>query len=611
MNHPGKRNNPDNDHKRVKVSFLRRLRRNWDRYRWLVIGCAWLGALFLGYIGFSRYAVLMGESSTPWDRIYLTLQLIPLNSGALPGSVGWELNVARLLIPLLTALTAVEAFALLFQQQFDQVRLRFLRNHIVICGLSHKGYLLTCGFRENGYRVVVIEKDPSNNLLEQCRILGAIVLVGDATDHDVLRKASTPQAKVVLAVCDNDNVNAEIAVSVKETIFARVGTPLTCIIHIVDPLIYSLLREREIEMEAGSAFRLELFNIYDRGAQLLLRDLSAFNTAQERTELYLVVIGLGMMGESLVVHAARVWRKNHNQPGNPTPTLHITVVDREANRKVKSLNIRHPSLKEYCSLTAYELDVNNSEFQSGNFLPESKSLAGVDLFCICLDDDSLSLFTGLSLLRLTRKFDKNIIFRVSEISGLTRLLESDDGAKSIFGNLRPFALLDRTCTPDVILGGTHEILAQAIHEEYLRRQRLVEKGVGKGLLEGNSLVPWESLPERLKEMNRQQVDNIWTKLRSVRCGIAPLTDWEAASFEFRPEEIEQMAKMEHEGWVKQHQLDGWIFTAGAKNPDRKTHPDLVPWEVLPEPEKEKNRNTVREIPRFLAWAGFQVERHKE
>jgi len=43
---------------------------------------------------------------------------------------------------------------------------------------------------------------------------------------------------------------------------------------------------------------------------------------------------------------------------------------------------------------------------------------------------------------------------------------------------------------------------------------------------------------------------------------------------------------------------------------RKTHPDLVDWEELAEAEKEKDRNMVRNIPVFLAQAGFQVERLK-
>ena len=49
--------------------------------------------------------------------------------------------------------------------------------------------LLAKVFRERGDRVVVIEQEQGNDLLELCRDLGAIVLIGNATDDDLLRTA--------------------------------------------------------------------------------------------------------------------------------------------------------------------------------------------------------------------------------------------------------------------------------------------------------------------------------------------------------------------------------------------------------------------------------------
>jgi hypothetical protein len=69
-----------------------------------------------------------------------------------------------------------------------------------------------------------------------------------------------------------------------------------------------------------------------------------------------------------------------------------------------------------------------------------------------------------------------------------------------------------------------------------------------------------------------------------------------------------MARMEHERWYEELRLDGWTYAPGPKNPSVKTHPDLVSWEALPDLEKEKNRVTVRELPGFLARAGFQIYR---
>jgi hypothetical protein len=250
------------------------------------------------------------------------------------------------------------------------------------------------------------------------------------------------------------------------------------------------------------------------------------------------------------------------------------------------------------------MDVRLPEFQRAEFLYDAQGLCDVDMVYICLDDDSLGLQTGLALLYRMRECVILIVVRMVEDAGLATLLRGGHDRKSAFANLHAFGLLDRTCTADLVLGGTHEVLARAIHEEYVRHQ----EQLGQTPQTNPAMVPWDSLPERLKESNRRQVDHIGMKLDAIGCGIAPLTDWDAASFEFTPEEVELMARMEHERWYEELRLDGWTYAPGPKNPSVKTHPDLVSWEALPDLEKEKNRVTVRELPGFLARAGFQIYR---
>jgi hypothetical protein len=68
-----------------------------------------------------------------------------------------------------------------------------------------------------------------------------------------------------------------------------------------------------------------------------------------------------------------------------------------------------------------------------------------------------------------------------------------------------------------------------------------------------------------------------------------------------------MACLEHDLWRQAKEADGWTF--GKQRDDKRcTHPDLVPWEELPEREKEKNLAAVRQLPALLARIGFQIER---
>jgi hypothetical protein len=197
-----------------------------------------------------------------------------------------------------------------------------------------------------------------------------------------------------------------------------------------------------------------------------------------------------------------------------------------------------------------------------------------------------------------------IVVRVARASGLASLLEKGLGAQDGFETLHVFRFLDQTCGAEVLLGGTYEILARASHEEYVRSQQ----EDGQTPQTNPALVPWDRLPDTLKESNRDQAAHIGVKLKRVSCGIAPWSEWDAESFEFTNEEIELLSEMEHERWVVERLRNGWTYGSGAKNVGKKESPYLVPWDELGQEVKERDRVVVRGMPVFLARAGFQIVR---
>jgi hypothetical protein len=66
---------------------------------------------------------------------------------------------------------------------------------------------------------------------------------------------------------------------------------------------------------------------------------------------------------------------------------------------------------------------------------------------------------------------------------------------------------------------------------------------------------------------------------------------------------ERLAEAAHEVYCDGKQRDGWTW-GPEKNETKRTHPQLVPYEKLPEVYKESNRVTVRAIPQKLARAGY-------
>jgi len=578
------------------------LRRWLGDHKWLLIGALWVVAGALGYVGFSRHLLAIGEPSSSWDVLYLTIQLFVLQSGSVSGPVTWELQVARFLAPAMTAYTAIQALATVFHEQLKMFRLRFFRNHIVICGLGRKGWLLAKGFCEKGERVVVVERDSDNGMLRLCREHGAITLIGNATAPTLLRSAHVGRAKYVISVCGSNGTNAEVAVHARELVRRRKGKALTCLVHIYDLGLCSLLREREIAMAKPDEFRLELFNVFETGARVLLEEYPPFdNTAGVPSfKPHIVVVGVGRMGESIVVNAARKWSDRSDTRGE---RLRITLIDKEVERRKESLCLRYPQLEETCELVPRQMDVRFPEFERADFLFNDIGGCDVTIIYICLDGDSLSLGAALTLRQQLGSLEVPIVVRMIHDAGLATLLPIEEDKHRSLATVHAFGLLDCTCTPDLILRGTYEILARAIHEEYVRHER--EKGHTP---ETNpSMVPWDELPESLKESNRKQAEGIRSKLEAIGCDIAITTDWSPQLVEFSPEEVELMAEMEHDRWVRDRLAAGWRYDR-IKNLERKTSPYLVPWDQLSEEVKDMDRNTVRAIPALLVKVRFQVYR---
>jgi len=578
---------------RARAFWRDSVRRWWHDYEWPVVGALAVAALGFGCIGYARH--FAGNGRSAWDVLYATLQLyiLQMDSSVQP-PVAWELNLARFLAPVVAGYTAVQALAELFAEQLQSLRLRLLRNHIVICGLGRKGLLLTHSFLECGERVVVIEQDEGNGMLQQCRDEGAIVVMGNASERGMLRKARIHRARYVVAVCGDDGANAEVGAYAREIVGRRRGRPLTCLIHIVDPELYLLLREQEMAAERVLALRLEFFNVFDIGARRLLNEHPIFSEACEACGVrpHILVVGLGQMGQSVVVHAAKGWRARHGETGE---RLRLTVLDPAAEEKRELWRLRYPQLETVCELQVLPMGPAAPQFHRAEFL------RGVTTAYVCLDDDFDSLSAALSLHGKARGRDVTIVACMTGEAGLAGFLHGGDPGG--FRNLRAFSLLERTCNPDLLPGGTHESLARLLHEAYVQHRC----ALGETPETNAALVPWDELPEDLKESNRLAADHIGVKLEAIGCGIAPLMDWDAESFRFTDAEVETMARLEHERYMAERLLEGWSW--GLARDDReKRNPDLVCWERLPDGAKAYNRDVVRRLPVFLARAGFQVYR---
>ena len=296
------------------------------------------------------------------------------------------------------------------------------------------------------------------------------------------------------------------------------------------------------------------------------------------------MIGLGPLSQSFVVQAVHTW----TEAGRPGGSLSITVVDRDAEARVQALATRYPAFQRYNCVTGLSLDPGSDVFEEGAFLFDSKGAAAFTRAYVLLGDEPAALDAALGLLSALGGHRLPIFLAMEQENRLLQILRTREQASGARIELYAFGLLDRVLQPGLLLGTTTEILARAIHEEYVRDQ----ERRGETAAANASIRPWGRLAEDLRESTRRQAEHIGSKLQQAQCFIAPRTDWDQPLFQFTPQEVEILARSEHQRYVAER----------GDGAEGKT------WEEIDEPARELDRQAVRRLPALLARVGFSVQR---
>ena len=579
-----------------------RLGRWWRNYKWVMICTLALLALVFGYIGFDQYYQTQNKPLSAASILYMSLQLFVLGPPDLKEIVPWELQLARFLAAFVAAATVIQALLEILADQMRLARLSRFQGHVVICGLGRNGRQLVEEFRRHHDRVVAIESEANNASISVCREMGAIVLVGNAADKDALRKARVDRAAHMIVVCGNDGMNVEVVIRSHQLVTEsrrRGGQKVQCDVHIVDLKLCDLVK-RHRAFPKAEPFAVNVFNIYEQTARLLFEkhplDHDPIVEGGVRGA-HLVVLGFGDMGKSVVLQAARI---GHFANGR---RLRLTIIDQKAEKEARIFLGRFPQLNQACDAQFIERDV-----EEPTMLQEIAAWVKDDGFIVsvvaCFGDDSGNLSCALSLLPLLRDRKVPVLVRMTQGTGLAGLLAAERNEVDLLRNFHPFGMVSVTCTRDAILNESVDVLARAIHQNYLLEQKQLKGGKPDN---HPSMQPWETLAENLKESNRRQADHIAIKLRAVGCTVSRPEPGRNAVTGFQPKEVELLARMEHERWNAEKYVDGWMH-GPVRDDEKKIHDCLVDWGRLPEQIREYDRHAVRMIPDLMALIGKTIYR---
>ena len=186
-------------------------------------------------------------------------------------------------IALLVAFIAEVLLSRRFVVSAARPRIRHLRNHIVVVGLSALGIRVVSDLVAAGHDVAVIEIDEENRFLSAARKLDVPVVFGDATLVQTLELARVDRARAVTVLTRDDMVNIETGI----VLAAMLGRRLAPLHHWPDVPLVLRVFDRALGFALAQRFgfvnarsTVELAAPWFIGAAIGLQVLDTFSVGQ-------------------------------------------------------------------------------------------------------------------------------------------------------------------------------------------------------------------------------------------------------------------------------------------------------------------------------------------
>jgi len=316
--------------------------------------------------------------------------------------------------------------------------------------------------------------------------------------------------------------------------------------------------------------------------------------------VHLVLVGLGQMGKSLALQAARTGCFANEK------RIRITAIDRAAVLRERQFLDEYPAMSSLAKLEFVKGDAEDPAVLNRirEWADDREALTTV---AVCIDDDSQALSCALDVLSRLETSRTQLLVRMSEDAGLATLLEGEHGNRGWPSQVHAFGMVRAACTCEAVLHEELDELARLIHSHYVATASAADRATNDPKYRS-----WERLDEAYRNSSRASADHIPVKLRAVGCrtGAAGEEGERVSTFTeatLGRDNVELMCRMEHARWCAEKRLAGWLY-GEVDDPKRRRTRDLVEWEKLPDSARDKDLRVVEGIPRFLEAVGLHVFR---
>lgn len=500
-------------------------------------------------------------------------------------------NIQKSFLLKIAAVTAPLSVIILLSLVFlDNIKKWFFltfisKNHFVICGLNDMGFTFANDlfsadrFKNEGYsKILIIESDELNPYIEELKLKGAIVIIGDALNEDVLTRAKIKDAKSVVCFYENDISNLEIAINLAKMDYK---TP-SYYIHLENRENYELLQNKVFDN-----INIKSFSSYDSAAQTLFMQYPLgenVNTLENGNKVRLALVGFGKVGEAILYRALNLGYFYNEE------LIQIDIFDSNIKDKEQEFFKTYP-IDQNISKDYWEIQFKD-EYE---FYTQSLNYTQI---IFCNQDASKSFQDAMKIIKNhTKEINQNNIqmyLYANSHSALSKILTNDD---TKFNNLHTFGNFNELCTYDVIIAESLDEMAIASNNRYNELH--------------NYSSAWHELNAFTKDSNRMQIEHLPIKFKIINHFLSlnekqgeyetikeealkrwfvyggkmiwdDMKDSEILATYLPLDVLDRLAQMEHKRWNAFHILNGWqkLTEPIADYKKLKLHPCLVKWEEL-------------------------------
>jgi hypothetical protein len=568
-------------------------------YYWIIIVLLILFSLLGGTIGFHEYFIHHGEQSDWIRSFYRSLQLFTLENGDLEYPIPLILQFVRFTAPLTAIMAIVMAILEIFSAQWKKMRISGLKNHVVIIGLGTKGKNVLVEQILKKEKILVVENDPLNPHLESLKQKRCHLILGDASNGDILKRIRASYARSIYLLMGDDAIQVRTCLFIYQLIkqsHRNKEDPVKCIMHLLKPEYLNTLKSHNLVENIDDGLELHVFNVYENSARDLFQNHHPDGSGiskESRQFIQIIIFGFGQAGQTLALQTVLTGPYLNYKIALPR----VVIFDREANRRMEEFLQRYPDFRKFCKLEAVPLEASSPQLISdvAKYLEEKDSLNTVVL---CFDNKTNNMLVGLQI--------DNIDLGTSTKPFQVFIRTDDNDVFAGFSKkIGPYGLPSKIYSEEVILEGNLDKMARANHNIYLQnRQNRADFGSRP------ADVPWDDLPQEYKDSNRRVADHIGIKMRGL--GYMVKSEYKEQdtpdpyiNVRLNKEEIKLLAQLEHVRWRAERSLAGWTFDPERNDKIRRT-PDLTDWEHLDDGTKDYDRESVKNIPRILGEVNLRI-----